>query len=85
MSVGRSVGPSVRRSVRQHLFFRRFLGITAPAQPTRLMPGSVSGLVEHLPHLMSGERERNHFENDFSSSNLIEADKHRHGRSWSIC
>ena len=44
-SVGRSVGRPVGRPVRQHLFFRRFSGITAPAQPTRLMPGSVSGLV----------------------------------------
>ena len=35
-----SVGPSVST-----FFSRRLLSITAPSQPTRLMPGSVSGLV----------------------------------------
>ena len=55
-----SVRPSVRRSVRRSVprffarLFRRFLGITAPAQPTRLMPGSVSGLVSILAYWLVG-------------------------------
>ena len=51
-SVRRSVGPSVGPSVHQSaLFFsHRFLSITAFAQPTRLMLGSVSGLVPLCLH-----------------------------------
>ena len=47
-SVGRSVGRSIGRSVGPSVttyFQKRENGYTAPAQPPRLMPGSVSGLV----------------------------------------
>ena len=41
LSVGQLVGPSVS----QHFFSWKFLSVIAPAQPARLMQGSVSGLV----------------------------------------
>ena len=45
-SVGLSVGSS------ETGFFRGFLGITTPAQQTRPMPGSVSGLVKSITDVL---------------------------------